>query len=147
VIRSARILAAALALGAALGPAAPARADLAVGASAFFPSSAGATFGALASLGTHFAFLPVRTQLTGAALLGGRYALTGEVQLGLPAESYVGAGVGFGRMRQFGGKTGSMFDVLAGKHLTRNASLEARYYNGGSGAVGTSESVGLKYGL
>ena len=144
-----RLSLAAFAVGATLAASAvaPARADLAVGGSAFFPSSAGATFGALASLGTHFAFLPIRTQITAASMFDNRYALTGEVQVGLPAESYVGAGFGYGRMRQTNGTSGTLFDVFAGKHVTKRAAVEARYYNGGSSTVGTSESIGLKYGL
>ena len=59
----------------------------------------------------------------------GRYAATAEEVLHVPGGSYLGAGLGLGRLDQ-PLHTGVLYDVIGGTRLAPHIDLVARYYGG-----------------
>ncbi len=59
----------------------------------------------------------------------GRYAATAEDVLHVPGGSYLGAGLGVGRLDQ-PLRTGVLYDVIGGTRLAPHIDLVGRYYGG-----------------
>ncbi len=60
---------------------------------------------------------------------GGRFAATAEEVLHVPGGSYIGAGLGAGRLNE-PLRTGALYDVLAGTRVAPHVDLVGRYYAG-----------------
>jgi hypothetical protein len=59
----------------------------------------------------------------------GRYAATAEDVLHVPGGSYIGAGLGVGRLNQ-PLQTGMLYDVIGGTRVAPHVDLVGRYYGG-----------------
>jgi len=132
--------------------AAPALADTSVAGGAFAPSgnihatNAGGAILTQTTQGIPFASKQLTPQVSAAVPIAGgsRYALTGELQshgdLGL------GVGAGVGRLKD-GGKIGLVYDFIASAKVAPRTNLEARFYTGDNGQVGTTGFLGLRVAL
>lgn len=132
--------------------AAPALADTSVAGGAFAPSgnihatNSGGAILTQTTQGIPFASKQLTPQVSAAVPIAGgsRYALTGELQshgdLGL------GIGAGVGRLKD-GGKVGLLYDFIASAKVARRTNLEARFYTGENGQVGTTGFLGLRVAL
>jgi hypothetical protein len=124
----------------------PARAGTAIGGGVFFPSDGSPSAGGIATLGlSSVPVVPVGPQLSVAALGGGRFAATIEIQASA-AGNYFGGGAGVGKFRT-NGQAGTMLDVLAGTRIAPLLSVQARFYDGLGGNAGSSAYLGLSLSL
>lgn len=106
--------------------------------------NAGAAVVTLHGVGVHVPVL--RPQISLAAPLtsgGGRYALTTEAALHVPASRITaGVGAGVGRLNA-PLRTGVLADAFADAHIAKHTDLEARYYTGLNRYTGQAIFAGL----
>lgn len=141
-----RSLCVACGLWGAVLSATPARAGTAVGGGVFFPSDGSPSGGGIATLGlSSVPVVPVGPQLSVAALGGGRFAATLEIQASA-AGGFFGGGAGIGKFRT-NGQAGTMLDALAGARIAPFVSVQARFYDGLGGNAGSSAYLGLSFSL
>jgi hypothetical protein len=75
---------------------------------------------------------------------GGRFAGTAELRHGFAGTSYAGAGLGYGRWNPTG-RSGALYNVLAGTRIARHTYVEGRIYNPVSSQVGHAGFLGVTY--
>jgi len=90
----------------------------------------------------------LRTQISAQVPLatGGRYAVTAELRKSILGSTYIGAGAGIGKLDR-NGKSGALYDILAGTRLMRHLYLEGRLNSEITAKVGHSAFLGVTYFL
>jgi hypothetical protein len=83
----------------------------------------------LHGVGVHLPGLHPQASLAVPLSGDGRYAATAEEVLHVPGGTYIGAGVGLGRLNQ-PLQTGMLYDVIGGTPLAPHIDLVGRYYGG-----------------